>query len=197
MSQPEKTQFIEGLIGSPVSRRAFAKKAIVAGAVATGASLIGPLTESEAQSITDVDILNFALNLEYLEAEFYTVVTTGRTIADIGIGVGGVGTTGPTTGGGVVSLDDRVLQAARNLANEEQMHVRLLRNALGSAAIAKPAINLAALGIGYRNVTEFLTLARAFEDVGVTAYLGAAGVRQADGARRLERVRRRGPRQLG
>ena len=175
MSKSEKTQFIEELVASPVSRREFAKKAMVAGAVGAGVSLIGgAVSKSAAQSITDVDILNFALNLEYLEAEFYTVVTTGRYIADLGIGVGGVGTGGPTTGGGMVALDDRVLQAARNLANEEQMHVRLLRTALGNAAIAKPAINLAALNLGYRNVTEFLILARAFEDVGVTAYNGAA-----------------------
>lgn len=45
---------------------------------------------------------------------------------------------------------------------------------MGSAAVAKPAINLAALGIGFNNVTEFLVLSRAFEDVGVTAYNGAA-----------------------
>ncbi|MBA3269592.1 MAG: ferritin-like domain-containing protein [Acidobacteria bacterium] len=174
MFKSEKTQFVESLVDSQVSRRAFAKKAMVAGALGVGASLIGPLAESQAQSITDVDILNFALNLEYLEAEFYTVVTTGRTITDVGIGVDGVGNQGPTTGGGVVSLDDRVMQVARNLANEEQMHVRLLRTALGSAAVAKPAINLAALGIGFGNFREFLILARAFEDVGVTAYLGAA-----------------------
>jgi hypothetical protein len=54
------------------------------------------------------------------------------------------------------------------------MHVRFLRAALGGAAVAKPAINLEALGIGFRNQNEFITLARAFEDVGVTAYGGAA-----------------------
>ena len=128
----------------------------------------------QAQSLTDVDILNFALNLEYLEAEFYTVATTGRRIEDLGIGVSGVGTLGGTVGGSVVAMDNRVMQVARDIANEEQMHVKLLRTALGSAAVAKPAINLAALGIGFANVTEFLTLARAFEDVGVTAYNGAA-----------------------
>jgi hypothetical protein len=54
------------------------------------------------------------------------------------------------------------------------MHVRFLRTALGSAAVAKPAINLNALGVGFGNLNEFLTVARAFEDVGVTAYNGAA-----------------------
>jgi hypothetical protein len=155
-----------------VSRRNFTRTAAASAVGAAVMAAAGPTVHG--QSISDADILNFALNLEYLEAEFYTVVTTGRYIADAGIGVGGVGSSGPTTGGAVVALDEKVLEAARNLANEEQMHVRYLRNALGSAAVAKPAINLAALGLGFRNQTEFLILARAFEDVGLTAYNGAA-----------------------
>jgi hypothetical protein len=51
-----------------------------------------------------VDILNFALNLEYLEAEFYTVATTGKTIEQSGIAVSGTGNPGPTTGGNTVNL---------------------------------------------------------------------------------------------
>ena len=170
-----KTAAIGELISNPVNRREFGKRAIATGLwTAVGAAMVGRPADVEAQSITDIDILNFALNLEYLEAEFYTVATTGRRIEDVGIGVSGVGALGGTVGGGAVSMDNRVMQVARDLANEEQMHVRLLRTALGSAAVAKPAINLAALGIGFANVTEFLTLARAFEDVGMTAYNGAA-----------------------
>ncbi len=171
----DKTEAIGELVANPVNRRDFAKRAMATGLwTAVGAAVIGHQTPLSAQSITDVDILNFALNLEYLEAEFYTVATTGRRIEDIGIGVSGVGTLGATVGGSAVSMDNRVMQVARDIANEEQMHVKLLRTALGSAAVAKPAINLAALGIGFGNVNDFLTLARAFEDVGVTAYGGAA-----------------------
>jgi hypothetical protein len=170
-----KTEAVTELISNPVNRREFGKRAVATGLwAAVGTAALGLPSDAQAQSLTDVDILNFALNLEYLEAEFYTVATTGRRIEDLGIGVSGVGTLGGTVGGSVVAMDNRAMQVARDIANEEQMHVKLLRTALGSAAIAKPAINLAALGIGFASVNEFLTLARAFEDVGVTAYNGAA-----------------------
>jgi len=39
--------------------------------------------------IDEIDILNFALNLEYLEAEFYTYATTGKSISSFGIGAKG------------------------------------------------------------------------------------------------------------
>jgi hypothetical protein len=69
------------------------------------------------------------------------------------------------------------------LAEDERTHVTLLQTAimdiLGANAIAEPAINLDALGIGFANQTQFLQLARAFEDVGVTAYGGAAPLIQS------------------
>jgi hypothetical protein len=63
---------------------------------------------------------------------------------------------------------------ASGLRTNEVDHVKLLRSALGSAAAKKPAINLSALGYGFASVDDFLKLARQFEDVGVSAYLGAA-----------------------
>jgi hypothetical protein len=134
-----------------------------------------------AQAIADSDILNFALNLEYLEAEFYTMATTGQTISQIGIGVDGMGTAGATTGGKQVDFathgnlfPDKLHSVAQEIAYDEQQHVILLRSALGAAAVAKPAINLDALNTGFGNVRHFLKLARAFEDTGVSAYAGAA-----------------------
>ncbi len=50
----------------------------------------------------------------------------------------------------------------------------LLQSALGSAAISEPAINLNALGFGFGSQNDFLKLARIFEDIGVSAYAGAA-----------------------
>src|SRR5687768_15618582 len=134
MTMTDKTEAITGLVSNPINRREFAKRTTATGLwPAAGAAGAGS-THLSAQSITDADILNFALNLEYLEAEFYTVATTGRRIEDLGIGVSSVGTPGGTVGGGV-SMDSRVAQVARDLANEEQMHVRFLRTALGSAPV--------------------------------------------------------------
>jgi hypothetical protein len=64
--------------------------------------------------------------------------------------------------------------AAEHITLDEQQHVRSLRTALGSDAVAKPSINLQALGIGFGKQNEFLIVARAFEDLGVSAYGGAA-----------------------
>src|SRR5205823_6850119 len=94
----------------------------------------------------DADLLAFALNLEYLEAEFYTYAVTGHGIEALGIETDGVGTPGPTTGGKKVNFSDPMLaRVAEELAFDEQQHVKLLRKALGPYAIAKPALNLGAL----------------------------------------------------
>lgn len=169
-----KTEALHDLAGSPVSRRAFATRTIAGGLVAAGAFATSGAADVFAQSLTDESILNFALNLEYLEAEFYTVATTGRRIADLGIGTTGRGRAGETTGGAKVALDANVQVVADHVTLDEQNHVRFLRTALGSSAVAKPAINLEALGLGFRSQAEFLALSRAFEDLGVSAYAGAA-----------------------
>ena len=170
----KKGEALEQLAGSTVSRRDFAKRTWLGSLVAVGGLSIMDAENLLAQQITDVDILNFALQLEYLEAEFYTVATTGRRIHEAGIEVNGRGRGGATTGGAQVSLDDRTRTIAEAITRDEQAHVRFLRTALRGAAVAKPEINLEALNLGFRNQVEFITLARAFEDVGVSAYGGAA-----------------------
>jgi hypothetical protein len=160
-----------------VSRRAFARRGIFAGIAAAGAAAIGNLNLPVFAQTTfvDADILQFALNLEYLEAEFYTVAVTGLTLKQSGFTVDfAQGHGGDTIGGGKVALSGNVLTAAQAIMKDEQAHVRLLQGALGGRAVSKPSINLAALGIGFNNTNEFLTLSRAFEDVGVSAYGGAA-----------------------
>jgi hypothetical protein len=178
MSDDKK--LISQLISEAPNRRSFLSKiAVASAAVAAGAGAKNALGQTTAPS--DADILNFALNLEYLEAEFYTIATSGMTIDQMGIGITGSGTQGATTGGAKVNFGTNNTVMTSAIANEiafdERAHVALIRGGLmaaGATPVAKPAINLNALGIGFAGVTDFLQLARAFEDVGVSAYAGAA-----------------------
>lgn len=175
----EDKKFFENLIEQSPNRRNFVRKLGLASAMATAAVTVGG-NKLEAQSAgpSDADILQFALNLEYLEAEFYTLATTGNNIQAFGLTVSGAGSSGATTGGAKVNFTTGQVQSiALELANDERTHVTLLQQALtaaGAAPVAKPAINLNALGIGFGSQTEFLLLSRIFEDIGVTAYGGAA-----------------------
>ncbi|MGH9396423.1 MAG: ferritin-like domain-containing protein [Terriglobia bacterium] len=166
------------------SRRSFMKVAGATGlAAAAGATLAGKLPKvlAAGNGITDFDILNFALNLEYLEAEFYTMATTGKTLQQSGFDLSGTGTLGSTSGGNQVDFSGSTTLAteaiAKQITTDEQTHVKYLRAALksfGQTPIAEPSINLNALGTGFESVDAFLAVARALEDIGVTAYGGAA-----------------------
>jgi hypothetical protein len=156
-----------------LARRSFIRNVGLAGmGVAVGAMVEGcsKSSTSSAQGPAQSDVLNFALNLEYLEAEFYSMAVTGATLnASV------TGATSTATGGAKVTFSDaRVADIAAEIFNDEMLHVKYLRSALGSSAVAEPVINLAALGIGFASQAQFLTLARAFEDTGVSAYSGAA-----------------------
>ncbi len=160
------------------NRRGFIRQLGLASA-GVGAFLAAAESSHAQSGITDVDIVQFALNLEYLEAEFYTVARTGKTIDTFGVGITGSGNAGPTTGGQKVTLFENSTLAATadEIAGDERAHVNLLRStlmSLGIQPIAKPAINLNALGTGFESQEAFVALARAFEDVGVSAYGGAA-----------------------
>ncbi len=178
----DEKKIMKEMVAASPNRRSFVRKLGLASAAlgAAAAAPKGALAQSSSGP-TDFDILNFALNLEYLEAEFYTVATTGLTIdaAPTGLVITGTGTGGATTGGNIVDFSSNPLaqQVAMNLAFDERTHVSLLQSsiaAFGGQAVAKPAINLNALGFGFGSVSDFLKLARIFEDIGVTAYGGAA-----------------------
>lgn len=165
------------------------------GAVALGAmasaGVVLPSAPVQAQGITDVDIFNFALNLEYLEAEFYLRAATGQGLA--ASDTTGTGALGAVTGGSRVPFQSTyVRQYAEKIAVDEQVHVKFIRAVLGSSAVARPAIDLQrsfttlALAAGlivpgqtfnpFADEISFLLGAFVFEDVGVTAYGGAASL---------------------
>lgn len=148
-----------------------------------------PANTPPASPNIDIDVLNFALNLEYLEAEFYLRAAFGRGLSDSD--VTGQGTLGGVSGGRQVPFTSTSIQQfAQEIALDEEAHVRTLRAVLGSNAIARPTINidtaftLAARAAGiigpsdsldvYSNQNLFLLAAFVFEDVGVTAYKGGA-----------------------
>src|ERR1700744_344171 len=180
---------IDDLTSASPNRRSFLKKVGFATA-AIGTTAIAGTSTVDAEMTTEVDILNFALNLEYLEAEFYTYAITGKSITSFGIGIDGKATGenpatgGATTGGSQVKFNNNDVYShdiAAEIGSDERAHVVLLRSALGAAAVAKPNINLNALGMGFENETDFLKVARILEDIGVTAYSGAAGMLKTPG----------------
>ena len=158
-----------------MARRNFIRNVGLAGVgVAVGAMVEGcgtsSVTNAQSPTISETDVLNFALNLEYLEAEFYSVAVTGNVLSS-----SVTGATSTATGGAKVTFaDSRVADIAAEISADETLHVKFLRSALGASAVAEPVINLNALGIGFATQAQFLTLARAFEDTGVSAYAGAA-----------------------
>jgi hypothetical protein len=172
---------IDDLVSASPNRRSFLKTIAAATAGVSALSMAG-LSSAEAQTSTEVEVLKFALNLEYLEAEFYTWAVYGHGIETFGFGTSGEANGsnpaegGTTTGGKKVYFNHVSPAAAAEIGTDERNHVALLRSALGSQAIAKPNINLNALGYGLDSEDNFLRLGRIFEDIGVSAYAGAAGL---------------------
>jgi hypothetical protein len=188
--------------GKLAKRRQFFRSAGGVGLGLIGGTILGACgggssgASAQTSGPTDPEILNFALNLEYLEATFYAYATTGAGLSASASLVSGAGTPGPVIPGHAVTFSDPVVQAyANEIAKDELEHVTFLRTALGASAVAMPALDVgyqnpngafskAAQAAGlvpagavfdpYLNDETFLLAAFIFEDVGVTAYKGAA-----------------------
>ena len=181
--------------GPRLDRRAMLGAASVAtiGAV-LGAS--GSAQAAAATGLTDGDIFNFALNLEYLEANLYLHAVTGQGLpSTMTTGTGTPGTVTLLTPGPVPFQSTAIQQYALRLALDEQAHVNLIRQYLtvkGFQPVAQPAINYAAaftaLAVSANLIqpgqtfdpladdVSFLLAAYSLIDVGVSAYAGAANM---------------------
>ena len=124
-------------------RGAIAGGTLIAGGVAIGGLPTVALGKPSASQ--DVEILNFALLLEYLESEFYVQAVANN------------------------ALQPKVLAFARTVRDHELAHVEYLAKALGSKAIGKPTFDF---GDTVKDNWKFLATATVLEDTGVTAYDG-------------------------
>ena len=153
-----------------LNRRGFLGAMLSAAAAAT----ITSASPAHAQAVTVpvTDVLNFALNLEYLEANFYLYVSTGSGLTSAQNGAGVAVQGAPPK----LLLDANTLAVCQALAQDEVNHIADLRSAitsLGGAPIAQPLINLAANG-AVTTQAQFLAAARQFTALGGSAYVGSA-----------------------
>jgi Ferritin-like domain len=124
------------------------RRDLVRGAAAGAA--VGALAlprDAAAVSKGDVDILNYALVLEYLQASFYTEAERR----------------------GALAGDAR--KAARIVGAVERAHVKALKDALGRRAVKRPFFNFRGTT---EDPDAFIRTAVAFEDLGTAAYKGQA-----------------------
>jgi len=97
-----------------------------------------------------IDVLNYALTLEYLEAEFYR------------------------QGNNADLLDGKAKKYLATIQKDEETHVATLKDVIKSLnedAVDAPEVDF---GAAFKNKASYLETAYTFENLGVSAYLGAA-----------------------
>ncbi len=179
----------DGMMEAAIKRRSLMKTASLAAAGATAATLpfMSAANAYTTYTVTDTEVLNFALNLEYLEANYYLLGVTGQGVTNT---LGGPQVTLKPSTTLVPFQTPQLAYYFQGIAVDEQVHVSFLQTALGSAAVPQPQIDLMqsfttlAVASGliapgqtfnpFSSELAFLIGSYIFEDVGVTAYGGGA-----------------------
>jgi rubrerythrin len=120
---------------------------VAAGAAVAGVAAARPDDAEAAIPASDVDVLNYALVLEYLQAAFYTEAERAK------------------------ALTGRTAKAAKVVGAVERAHVKAFRDLLGRKAVGRPHFDFQGVTESNR---AFLKTAVAFEDLAVAAYKGQA-----------------------
>jgi len=117
---------------------------------------VAPTVSYGRTAETVIEVLNFALTLEYLEFSFYT----------------------DGLASGIISSADSAI--FNQIKKHEGDHVSFLKNtinSLGGTPVASPVFDFTAKGTfnPFGSYSDFLALSQGFEDTGVRAYKGQAG----------------------
>jgi hypothetical protein len=143
LANPELAEFEVG----GVTRASFIVRGALAAGAVYGTAAVAPFVSTALGATTDLDILSFALTLEYLETHFYQVKAK------------------------TVGLTGMAAHNATNFGKEEAAHVAALTSAIrasGGTPVPKPTFSFPVT-----NASEFLNLAYTVENLGVSAYNGA------------------------
>jgi hypothetical protein len=141
-----------------MSRGAFILRGAMAAGATYGLGAVSPFVGSALAKGGDVEIVNFALTLEYLEAAFYTEAAKQ-----------------------VPGLSGDLADLVKELRDNETQHVDALTatvKQLGGRPAKVPGLDF---GGAFASKAAFLKTANVFEDTGVSAYNGAApGIESTD-----------------
>jgi hypothetical protein len=164
--------------GQALNRRHFLAALGMTGAAA-GAGMMSGCSTSNSVAVTtastaQIDMLNFALNVKYLQATFYSFIARGTDLTGTAVTNSGAVTNAPAalSFSGITGVPNgqQITDMINEIYYDEKNHVSTLLGLLGVSAVFRPAINLA--GFGTITTTNALSIARLLEDVGVTAYAG-------------------------